>query len=87
MVVEHKHASMNVTQVELPGVGWLYSEGRAEAHLQLEQQLLERLALKSPLVSNFNLLLLLVDLIACLATIESPGCCGLTYAPLSFIMA
>lgn len=44
--------SHNFTQVELPGVGWLYSEGRADAHLQLEQQLLERLAPKSPLVSQ-----------------------------------
>lgn len=42
-------SSAHSLQVELPGVGWLYSEGRAEAHLQLEQQLLERLALKSPL--------------------------------------
>ena len=38
--------------MELPGVGLLFSEGRADAHLQLEQQLLERLALKSPLVSK-----------------------------------
>ena len=43
---------MQVIQVELPGVGWLYSEGRADARLELEQQLLERLALKSPLVSK-----------------------------------
>lgn len=41
-------------QVELPGVGWLYSEGRADAHLQLEQQLLERLAHKSSLVSKLH---------------------------------
>ena len=45
---------MQVIQVDLPGVGWLYSEGRADARLQLEQQLLERLALKSPLVSKLH---------------------------------
>lgn len=43
---------MQLIQVELPGIGWLFSEGRADARLQLEQQLLERLALKTPLVSK-----------------------------------
>ena len=37
-------------QVGLPGVGRLYSEGKASARLEVEQQLVERLALKSPLV-------------------------------------
>lgn len=44
------HSADAMSQVGLPGVGWLYSEGKANARLELEQQLLERLDLKSPLV-------------------------------------
>lgn len=39
-------------QVELPGVGWLHSDGRCVARLELDEQLLQRLTLKLPLVSQ-----------------------------------
>jgi len=38
-------------QVELPGIGWLHSEGRDVVRLELDEQLLQRFPLKSPLVS------------------------------------
>ncbi len=38
-------------QVELPGIGWLHSEGRGAVRLELDEQLLQRFPLKSPLVS------------------------------------
>ncbi len=38
-------------QVELPGIGWLHSEGRDAVRLELDEQLLQRFPLKSPLVS------------------------------------
>ena len=53
-------------------MGWLYSEGRADAHLQLEQQLLERLAPKSPLVSKLH-----YPFICDLTAYHSQSCCFL----------
>ena len=38
-------------QVELPGIGWLHSEGRDVVRLELDEQLLQRFPLKLPLVS------------------------------------
>ncbi|DBA96759.1 TPA: hypothetical protein ACH3X1_015599 [Trebouxia sp. C0004] len=42
-------ASSSYLQVELPGIGWLHSEGRDVVRLELDEQLLQRFPLKSPL--------------------------------------
>ncbi|DBA93736.1 hypothetical protein WJX82_001647 [Trebouxia sp. C0006] len=42
-------ASSSYLQVELPGIGWLHSEGRSAVRLELDEQLLQRFPLKSPL--------------------------------------
>lgn len=39
-------------QVELPGVGWLWSEGPEHMHMQFDQQLLQRLGQQVMLVSQ-----------------------------------
>ena len=38
-------------QVELPGVGWLYSEAPEHMHLQFDQQLLQRMGPQTIVVS------------------------------------